>query len=306
MDRMINENAVLKNVDTTPYVAFPLFEAHPEIVCGFSTRLGGVSRGCFASMNLGFHRGDEEERVFENYRRICRSMGFSPEQLVFTDQVHKTNVRKAYRKDCGKGIFSQRDYGEVDAHITNERGTVLLVFGADCVPLFFYDPVKHAAGAAHAGWRGCVGGIAAKTVERMQEEFGSEPSDLLVAIGPSIGPECYEVGAEVAGEFFQCFGEIRADSPEISAAGGTGNYILSRKRRPQDIDIPGQDKYMLNLWEANKRMLLRAGIRKEHIAVSGLCTMCRQDLFFSHRASGGRRGSMAGFIMLAEEQKENG
>lgn len=308
MDRIMNECAILKNTDTTPYVAFPIFSAYPELVCGFSTRLGGVSRGCFASMNLGFHRGDEEDRVFENYRRICGSMGFAPEQLIFTDQVHKTNVRRAYRADCGKGIVSERDYGEVDAHITNEPDAVLLVFGADCVPLFFYDPVKHAIGAAHAGWRGSVGGIAAKTVARMQAEFGCDPSDLLVAIGPSIGPECYEVGAEVAGEFFPVFGECRTQALKSSAAGEDDIPVLSLKRSQKRADarIPsggdgaenGQDKYRLNLWEANRRMLLHAGVRKEHIAVSGLCTMCRQDLFFSHRASGGRRGSMAGFIML--------
>lgn len=268
-------------MDTTPYVAFPMFEAYPEIICGFSTRLGGVSRGCFSSMNLGFRRGDAEERVFENYRLLCHSMGIEPEQLIFTDQVHKTNVRRAYKADCGKGIFYERDYGEVDGQVTNEPGAVLMVFGADCVPLFFYDPVKRAVGVAHAGWRGSVLGIAGVTAVRMREEFGSEPSDLRVVIGPSICADCYEVGDEVVAAFQEAF--PNADGGILKAAGSNG-------------------KYFLNLWEANRQILLGAGVLQEHIAISGLCTMCRQDLFFSHRASGGKRGSMAGFLMLREGQ----
>ncbi len=283
MNRELNEHTILKNIDQMPYVAFPVFEAYPELVCGFSTRLGGVSRGCFASMNLGFRRGDEEERVFENYRRICGSMGFAPEQLIFTDQVHKTNVRRAYRADCGKGIFSERDYAEVDGHITNESGAVLMVFGADCVPLLFYDPVKHVIGAVHAGWRGSVGRIAEKAVERMGGEFGSEPSDLRVVIGPSIGAECYEVGRDVADAFLGAFGEDAKSILTLSGSEGAAQ---------------GCEKYRLDLWEANRLVLLQAGVKPEHTVVSGLCTMCRQDLFFSHRANGTKRGSMAGFIML--------
>lgn len=288
MNRVINENAILKNIDTTPFVAFPMFEAYPELVCGFSTRLGGVSRGCFASMNLGFRRGDETERVFENYRRICASMGTAPEQLIFTDQVHKTSVRRAYKKDCGKGIFFERDYSEIDGHMTNEPGAALLVFGADCVPLLFYDPVRHAVGAAHAGWRGTVGGIARVMVERMHGEFASAPSDLRVVIGPSIGAECYEVSGDVADAFFGTFGEEAA-------------HILTPPEKKSNTN--NGEKYFLNLWEANRRVLLQAGVTAEHIAVSGLCSMCRQDLFFSHRASGEKRGSMAGLIMLRENEK---
>lgn len=284
MDRIITENAILKNIDTTPYVAFPALEGYPELVCGFSTRLGGVSRGVFSSMNLGFRRGDKEENVFENYRLLCGSMGIAAEQLIFTDQVHKTVVRRAAVSDCGKGIFSERDYDGVDGHITNERGAALLVFGADCVPLFFYDPAKHAIGAAHAGWRGTVGRIAAVTAKRMQEEFGCKPSDLRVVIGPSIGPECYEVSGDVAEAFRQAFGASVWEKLCFPAA---------------DASSDGQ-KYLLNLWEANRQALLQAGINAEHITVSGLCTMCRQELFFSHRVTGGKRGSMAGFIMLRE------
>ena len=280
MDRILNGNAMLKNVYTVPYVAFPIFEAYPEIVCGFSTRLCGVSRGEFASMNLGFLRGDKEERVLENYRRLTESMGIRPEQLIFTDQVHGTKLRLAGRADCGKGIFHERDYKGVDGHTTNEPGAALLVFGADCVPLFFYDPKKGAIATAHAGWRGTVGRIAGGMVSFMQEKFGSHAEDLRVVIGPSIGPECYEVGEEVAKEFEQSFGKRVWES----------NIILVKKENVKE-------KYFVNLWEANRVALLEAGVGDNHIVVSGLCTMCRQDLFFSHRASGNKRGSMAGFIM---------
>ena len=280
MDRSLNENSVLKNIDGTPYIAFPAFDNYPELVCGFSTRLGGVSRGIFASMNLGFNRGDPEENVFENYRRICRSMGICSEQLVFPDQVHDCVVRRASAADRGKGITRARDYAGVDSQITDEPGVALVVFGADCVPVFFYDPVHRAIGVAHAGWKGTAAGIVQNTVLRMQEEFHTKPSELVTVIGPSIGQECYEVGAEVAAAFrnrFEHTEGILRESP-----GGEA------------------DKYMLNLWEANRRLLADAGIATEHITVSGLCTMCRQELLFSHRATAGKRGSLAGFLMLRE------
>lgn len=278
MDRILNQNAILKNIDTTPYIGFPVFEAYPQIRCGFSTRLGGVSKGIFASMNLGFARGDSEENVMENYKRLCGSIGIPYQDLVFTDQVHKTVVRLAAKGDLGKGIFRKRDYSGVDGHVTAESGVPLLVFGADCVPVFFFDPVKNAIGTAHAGWKGTAGKIAAAAVEKMKQEFHSRPQDILAVIGPSIGPECYEVGEDVAEAF-------RAAFP------GQGGLFTPRATA---------GKYLLNLWEANRRVLLEAGVPQENITISELCTMCRQDLFFSHRATAGKRGSMAGFLMLSD------
>ncbi len=285
MDREINSYAILKNVDTTPFVAFRAFADYPEIVCGFSTRLGGVSTGEFASMNLGFGRGDDDGRVMENYRRIAGSMGILPGQLIFTDQVHETKLRRADRGDCGKGIFYKRDYSGVDGHATNEPGAALLVFGADCVPIFFYDRTKRAIGAVHAGWRGTAGKIAGGMVDFMKQEFGSLTDDLIVVVGPSIGPECYEVGQEVASAFKEAFGE------KICEEDGLENPIL--KKCPDK-----EGKYYANLWAANRLALLQAGVLEEHITISGICTMCNKDLFFSHRATGGKRGSMAGIIML--------
>lgn len=275
MDRILNKNAVLKNIDTVPYIGFPVFSAYPQIACGFSTRLGGVSRGIFASMNLGFARGDEDKNVMENYRRICSSIGIFYQDIVLPDQVHETTVRLAKAEDRGKGIVLKRDYSRIDAQITNVPGVPLAVFGADCVPIFLFDPVQNAIGTVHAGWKGTAGKIAATAVKKMQECFGCCQKDILAVIGPSIGPECYEVGEDVATAVYNAFLQ-------------DGLLMPNGK----------QGKYQLDLWEANRRALLGAGMPEQNITVSGLCTMCRQDLFFSHRATEGKRGSMAGFFML--------
>ncbi len=282
MNRQLNQQSILKHIEAAPFVGFAAFEQYDFLRYGFSTRLGGVSRGIFASMNLGFRRGDEEENVIENYRRICESMGIVPEHLVCNDQVHKTNVRIAGSADYGMGYCRERTYAEVDAHITNEPGVPLVVFGADCVPLFFVDPKKKVIGVAHAGWKGTVGKIGAATVYRMAEVYGCAPEEIEVVIGPSIGVCCYEVGEEVAGA-------VRENFAFASVAEEA--QILIKKPN---------GKYMFDLWEANRRTLLAAGVQDAHITKSGLCTMCRQDLFFSHRATEGKRGSMAGFLMLVK------
>lgn len=280
MDIILNEYCKLNHIDTVPYVSFNLFEKDPELLCAFSTRLGGVSKREFSSMNLGFNRGDSDENVVKNYRLICDSMGILPENLVFPDQVHETTIRTASKEDCGKGIFRERDYKGVDAQITNERGVALVVFGADCGPVFFYDKTKGVIATAHAGWRGTVQGIVKKTAERMVTDYGCSVSDIRVVIGPSIGADCYEVSEDVAEQFMALPFEKRAIETIVQPEEG----------------VPG--KYMLNLWEANRQYLLSAGIPNENIVISGLCTMCRQDLFFSHRATNGKRGSLAGFLML--------
>ena len=281
MERRLNQYSILKQIESAPYVGFTPLEKYPFLRYGFSTRLGGVSRGMFASMNLGFCRGDSDENVIENYKRLCDSLGISPEHLIFTDQVHKTNVRVATSADWGKGFCRERDYAEIDGHITNEPGVPLLVFGADCVPLFFVDPVKRAIGVAHAGWKGTVGKIGAATIKKLIAEYGCNPADLEVVIGPSIGSCCYEVGSEVAEAVMENF----LEQPEQVKA----RLLIAKEN----------GKYMFDLWEANRIVLLENGVLDEHITKSGLCTMCRQDLFFSHRATEGKRGSMAGFLMLA-------
>lgn len=275
MIKEINQNTMLDGSKEAPFISFPALSRYEFIAHGFSSRLGGSSRGAFSSMNLGFNRGDDEKNVLENYKLICKSIGIHEQDLVFTDQVHKTNVRKVMRQDKGKGMIYERDYSEIDAHITNEVNVPLLVFSADCVPIYLVDVRRKAIGLVHSGWKGTVGKIGKLTVERMTEEYQSDPSDIIAVIGPSIGKKCYEVSKDVAEEFMSAY----MDSSKI-------------------LDKKSEEKYQLDLWNANRYALLEAGLKENHITISGLCTMCRQDLCFSHRAMGSARGSMAAFLQL--------
>lgn len=259
------------------YLTYPLLEETETVVHGFTTRLGGVSKGVCSSMNLSFSRGDEETAVYENYRRIADAVGFPYESIVCSDQTHTTNVRKVGKDDRGKGLLFSRNYHDVDGLITNEPEVTLATFYADCVPLYLVDPVKKAIGLSHSGWRGTVGKIGKVTVEAMEREFGSRPEDILTAIGPSICQECYEVSEDVAEEFRKIYPR------EI------WNTLLWDK---------GNGKYQLNLWEACRRNFLEAGILPEHIVLPEICTCCNPDFFFSHRASQGKRGNLAAFLML--------
>ena len=260
-----------------PYFTFPAFDELPGIIHGFSSRLGGVSEGFLSSMNLSFSRGDEPERVRENFRRIAESIGFSEKDLVFSMQTHTANVRRVGREDCGRGLERPVGYCDVDGLVTNEPGVVLTTFYADCVPLFFVDPVHHCIGLSHSGWRGTVGKIGKATVETMAKEFGSEPGDLLAAVGPSICQECYEVSEEVIGLFRENFAEELW--PKLFYRKANGHY-------------------QLNLWEANRLIFQEAGILPQHITVTDICTACNPELLFSHRASGGKRGNLAGFLEI--------
>lgn len=261
-----------------PFLYFRRLAKHPKIKHGCSTRAGGVSKGCFSSMNLGFGRGDSDENVCINYDRLCTAIGFTKEQVVLPNQVHDTVVRRATGADCGKGIVKPQDYTSVDAQITNEPGVALAVFGADCVPVFFYDPVAGAIGTAHAGWRGTIGRIAEKTVQAMEKEFGSRSEQIEAYIGVSICGACYTVGGEVAECFQKEFPEATWETPEQKREG----------------------LCQLDLWQANRRILEEAGVKPENIVIGNVCTKCHSGLLFSHRAAGKERGNMAGFLMLAE------
>ena len=260
-----------------PFLSFPLLEETGIVTQGFSTRLGGVSEGDYSSMNVSFTRGDREEAVRENYRRLGEAIGFDCESLVCSDQTHTTNVRVMTEDDRGKGFVRPKDYRDVDGMITNVPGLTLATFYADCVPLYFVDPVKRAIGLSHSGWRGTVGKIGKKTVERMEETYGSDPVDIRAVIGPSICQDCYEVSGDVIDEFRQAFSE--ESWPDLYYAKANG-------------------KYQLNLWKANELIFREAGILPEHIAVTDLCTCCNPGLLFSHRASHGRRGNLGAFLML--------
>ena len=260
-----------------PFLSFPLLEETGIVTQGFSTRLGGVSEGDYSSMNVSFTRGDREEAVRENYRRLGEAIGFDCESLVCSDQTHTTNIRVVTEDDRGRGFVRPKDYRDVDGMITNVPGLTLATFYADCVPLYFVDPVKRAIGLSHSGWRGTVGKIGKKTVERMEETYGSDPVDIRAVIGPSICQDCYEVSGDVIDEFRQAFSE---------------------ESWPKLFYEKADGKYQLNLWKANERIFAEAGIRREYMAVTDLCTCCNPTLLFSHRASHGRRGNLGAFLML--------
>ena len=261
-----------------PYLSFSSYEALPYIRHMFTTREGGVSKDIYESLNLSFTRGDDETAVLENYRRVAQALGTSIDHIVTSDQTHTTNVRPVGKEDLGKGITRPRDYKDVDGMITDQPGVLLATFYADCVPLYFVDPVHKAIGLSHSGWRGTVGRMGQATVEAMERSFGSQPKDLLCAIGPSICQDCYEVSRDVAEAFIFAF---PTHEKEILQAGALG-------------------KYQLDLWKANEIVLTEAGVLKEHIDLAGLCTCCNSSILFSHRASKGKRGNLGAFLMLTE------
>lgn len=274
-----HENTKVNRKGETVYLTFPLLEETGTVVHGFSTRLGGVSQGVCSSMNLSFSRGDREEAVRENYHRIAEAVGFPYESIVCSDQTHTTNVRRVGKEDRGNGLLRPRPYTDVDGLITDEPGVTLATFYADCVPLYLVDPVKKAIGLSHSGWRGTVGKIGKVTVEAMMREFGSRPEDMVAAIGPSICRDCYEVSEDVALEFQKAYPKEAADQ------------LLTAKEN---------GKYQLDLWEACRQNFLEAGIRPEKISMPQICTCCNPDFLFSHRASQGKRGNLAAFLMLKE------
>ena len=270
----------LKEKNGVLWLSFPLLEQTGIVVQGFTTRIGGVSRGIFSAMNLGSSRGDDPEAVRENFRLAAGALGIPADSLTATVQTPTNHVRRVGAGDRGSGITRPSEYTDVDGLLCGEPEVALTAFFADCVPLFFVDPVRRAIALAHSGWRGTVRRIGRVTVEQMKKEFGTRPEDLVAAVGPSICRDCYEVGEEVAEQFARSFG------PEAESA------ILEKKEN---------GKYQLDLWEANRRVLLEAGLRPEKIQLPWLCTCCNPELLFSHRATGGKRGNMAAFLMLKKQ-----
>ena len=269
----------LKEKNHVPYIQFKNLSATGIVKHGFSTRKGGVRTGIFSSMNLNFKRGDDPDAVLENYRRMAAALNMRVEDMVLSDQTHTTNVRVITEEDRGKGILRPQDYSDVDGMITNVPGIVLVTSYADCVPLYFVDPVRKAIGLSHSGWKGTVGHIGQKTVEMMHEVYGSEPKDIVAAIGPSICQSCYEVSDDVAEAF-------RANFTADEAA----DILLDK----------GNGKYQLDLWKANWYVLTDAGILPEHLSVTDLCTACHPDLLWSHRKTNGQRGGLSAFLSLID------
>jgi YfiH family protein len=271
-----------RTVEKVPYLSFSVLEKTGLVKQGFSTRQGGVSQGKFAAMNFAFTKGDDPQHVLENYRRMGKALGVDVNRMVLSYQTHTTNVRLVTEEDAGKGIIKERDYKDVDGLITNVPGITLVTFYADCVPLYFLDPVRRAVGLSHSGWRGTVKRMGEATVKKMEEAFGTRAEDVIACIGPSICRECYEVGNEVAQEFRNSFDKQH------------WGEILSEKE---------DGKYLLNLWRANEIVLLEAGVKQENIQVTDICTHCNSELLFSHRTAGDERGNLAAFLGIREKAK---
>ena len=240
---------------------------------GFTTRFGGVSTGIFSSLNLAFHRGDREENVRENYHRLGLALGFDPKKLVLTRQTHSDIIRVVSSADH-QG-FDHHLYPECDGLVTNTAGTALVVFTADCTPILFHDPVTGAVGAAHAGWRGTAADIGGKTVNAMVNAFGCDPKNIRAAIGPNIGPCCFETDADVPDAMVDAYGE----------------------EAKQHIR-PVVNKFYVNLKGINALSLRRAGVGS--IEISPSCTVCQCDRFWSHRVTRGQRGSQGAIIVCQE------
>lgn len=268
----------LHETDGVHYMTFPALDEYPQLLHSFSTRVGGVSEGYYESLN--FRNGDAQENILENYQRICHAVGYEFDGLVASAQDHHTTLRYVTELEKGVGITKPRDMDSVDGLYTDVPGITLVTSYADCVPLYFFDPTRNVIAIAHAGWRGTVQRIGEKMTETLCRQFGCSSQDIIAAIGPSIGPCCYEVDETVREQV------MRLDDivPE------------------EVLEEQGEGKYLLDLWECNRRILVLAGIPDENISVGEVCTKCHPELFFSHRLLGENRGGMVAMMSLKEAQ----
>ncbi len=242
------------------------FQAGCPVAAHVSTRHGGVSPAPFASLNFSVARGDAPENVQQNRLRLYAALGLDIDRVISTHQVHGTGVAKVDGADAGTRQAA------TDGLVTDAVGLPLGLVFADCVPLVLYDPVQHVLGACHAGWRGTVNGTAAATLWAMQAAYGTQPAGVLVGIGPSIGPQSYEVGDEV----------VKMATAKLKRAERFITHPNGEDARPH-----------FDLWQANAAQLIEAGVVAENIEISGIDTAQRTDDFFSHRAEQGRCGLFA-------------
>jgi YfiH family protein len=291
------------------YLVFPGLAKEQNIAHMFTTRLGGLSTGIYGTMNLSFTRGDDPKCVTENFRRVTKVFNCGLQDVICTKQTHTTNIRLVTEQDRGAdGQLRPSLYEDVDGLITNTPGLLLAAFFADCVPLLFWDPIHQAIGLAHAGWRGTASRIGEKMVSQMREAFGTQPKVLRVGIGPSICKACYEVGEDVAATIREalngkCEG-ILYKMPDTGEFEGIPDESPSTGRwKGISDESPGtavrsEQKYKLDLWKANERILCQAGVMPQQIEVTDICTCHNPDYLFSHRARGEKRGNFGAFLMI--------
>lgn len=259
----------LKTHGELKYFTIDEFEKTGLVKHCFTTKCGGVSENEFASLNLRMHCDDKKENILKNYEIICDEIGVNFENLVFSNQVHCDTILSVTKEDMGNGITKPQKWDGVDGLITNQPGVPIIVFAADCVPVFFLDRVKKVIALVHSGWKGTVLGISAKCIDKMVKEFSCNPKDIMVAIGPSIGVCHFEVGDDVADVFRDTFG---------------------------DSVLEKYEKWHVNMQKAIEMQLIKKGVKS--IINADLCTYCQSDLLFSHRKTAGKRGVMAGIMEL--------
>lgn len=270
-----NKLSVVSKGEIT-YLTSPLYNDLSWLNSGFSTRLGGVSDGVCGSMNFAYNQYDNPQNVYKNYQLFCDAAGIDINKIITTKQVHSNTVVKL---DSGHTFRSVNepgcDFPSVDGVITNIPGVTLFAFSADCSLIQIVDPVNKAIGLCHSGWRGTANRISSNAISMMQENYGSNPSDLLVTIGPSICQECFEVEWDMIEEARKGFKESDYDK------------IYYKKN---------ESKYQFNLWEANRIVLLESGVNYKNIFMPNLCTKCNPSLLFSHRNMGLKRGTLIAFL----------
>lgn len=240
-----------------------------EVVHGFTSAQGGVSRGRICGFNLGFRVKDDENAVRENYRLLAEDLGIYLDRTVLAKQTHTKNIRIVTEADAGKGIVRDSDIEDTDGLVCNIPNMALVVFSADCIPILMYDRKSRAVAAVHSGWRGTVQRIGSAAVEAMEENFGSRPSDIIAAIGPGIGPCCFEFGEDAQNYFDR-------------------KYLTEREG----------GKFLVNIWEMNRDILIESGLQTQNIDLSGVCTVCNSDKYYSYRTHKDKTGRQAAVIML--------
>ncbi len=268
----IRRGSRLRFVNGIGVYSLPALDALPGVRHGFSARTGGISAGCFSSLNLSFNRPEKRENVMENYRLFCAAEGIPFERMVMDNYAHETNVLCVDGADAGRGYLTE-PLPSCDGLVTNDPTITLMTGHADCMAFFCADPVKRCIGLAHAGWRGALERIGANLIGAMRGRFGSDPADVIVGIGPSICPDCFEVGRNVAELFERAY-------PGVPC-------VISRAGEKAHVD----------LWMVACRQFLEAGVRPEHFSLSGVCTV-ETPILYSHRRDKGQTGGMAAYLRL--------
>lgn len=271
----------LNKINDIEYFSFSIFENEP-IIAAVSTRFGGVSQGCFKSLNMKFLEGDSIENVVENRKRFCDVLGIKSQDIIACDQVHGNNIKIVGKEYKGKGALDfESCFKGYDGLITNEVNVPITMCFADCTPIFLYDKVDCVIALCHAGWKGTVKNIVGNAVNIMKEKFNVKTENIIAAVGPAIGQDAFEVGEEVQKEFLKIFTE--EEMQKISYKGKNG-------------------KYFINLEKANSLLLVKSGIKFENMECADFCTKTHSDILYSYRKDKGKTGRHMAILMIKNER----